>query len=1453
MNTPADCLIKKWPVLNKTASSTDWPKTNQHSACYETHSTTNYFTNQFTFSDMKKLAFTLLLLLVGLVASVSAQTARVQVIHNSPDPTVDVYAGPTILLDDFAFRTASSFVDVPAGIPIPIGVAPSTSTSAAEAIFTQNVVFEAGQTYVVTASGVVFNTTTPFQLIAQPNAREAAAASNKVELAILHGGIDAPAVDIAVRTGTNLVSNISYGQFSPYLTVDPNLYYLDVKPAGSNQIVQTYKADLSPLNGQAVYVFASGYLTPGAGVPFGLFAALADGTVVELPAEPVARVQFIHNSPSPTVDVYIDGELAKNDVAFRQAKPFIYLSAGTHTFAVAPDTSTSVASAIATFGNLNFENGKTYIITAQGIVGDATAPFLLNIDPNGRESASASNKVALALIHGSPNAPAVDVALHGTMTNLFSNVAYNETRPYIEVDPGIYYLDVKPAGGTTPVATYKADLTALGGKAAYVLASGNLFGTPAFGVYVALTDGTVVQLPEGLPPVATTARLQVIHNSPSPTVDVYVNGDLFLNDFAFRDATPFQDVPGDTPLAIGVALSNSTSVNDTLVNFDVTLAGGQTYIVVASGIVGNAATPFTLSVNPTGQEAATNPAKVDVAVLHGSPNAHNVDVDEFFGGNILGNLAYGEFTPYLSLDPGIYDLSIRPAGSPTVIVTYRADLSGLAGGAAYLFASGLVGGTGGNAFGLYAALPDGTVLELPGTPTTRVQVIHNAPSPTVDVYAGNRLLIDNFAYLTATPFVDLPSGRQFTLGIAPELSLSAADAIATVPATLEANKAYTVMAAGVLGGSPGFDLFIADDARESAAVGLTAVSVFHGAPDAPTVDVAERLAGILVTDLSFGEYTPYLDLASDAYFLDVKPAGSDQIVQTYLADLSALNGQAIRVMASGFLAGSPGFGLYAVLTDGTVVELPASPVARVQVIHNSPSPTVDVYAGNDIFIEDFEYRTATEFIYVPAGIEIPLGVAPGDSQGPADIIATFPTTFDNGKTYVVVASGIVGDATTPFTLFATDAARERSTDNAVLQLMVMHGGTDAPAVDVADAFTNTEVITNLAYGQFTNYLDIAPEFILLDVKPAGTSEAVVGTWGGDFTGGEGLAGVVFATGKLSDPAGPEFDLWLALPNGFTLPIPAFNRVQVIHNAPDPAVDVYYQDGTVDVPLLEGFEFRTATEIGFFPARTPFSLAVAPASSNSSDDAIYTYFSEGLEVGKNYILMAHGVVGSATTPLEITALDAARFRSNGGSASTDLVLFHGAPDAPEVDITLAATGTPIFNDVAYGEFSDYISVPPASYIVNVTPANDNSAVVAAYIADILGTGGQAITLFASGFLQPAAGQPGFGAWAALTDGTTFPLPPFVSTNELDRTLSDLTLAPNPVADELTVRFALTQAEQLRYRVRDVAGRLVLEGDFGQVPSGEFAQRIGVSELNSGLFMLEIVSDAGAQTTRFVVQR
>ncbi|MFN3939117.1 MAG: hypothetical protein ACK4IY_00935, partial [Chitinophagales bacterium] len=71
----------------------------------------------------------LLITMIFAFTSVFAQTARVQVIHNSADPAanrVDVYLNGSLLLNNFKFRTATPFIDAPAETPITISIAPYT-------------------------------------------------------------------------------------------------------------------------------------------------------------------------------------------------------------------------------------------------------------------------------------------------------------------------------------------------------------------------------------------------------------------------------------------------------------------------------------------------------------------------------------------------------------------------------------------------------------------------------------------------------------------------------------------------------------------------------------------------------------------------------------------------------------------------------------------------------------------------------------------------------------------------------------------------------------------------------------------------------------------------------------------------------------------------------------------------------------------------------------------------------------------------------------------------------------------------------------------------------------------------------------------------------------------------------------------------------------------------------
>jgi hypothetical protein len=340
-----------------------------------------------------------------------------------------------------------------------------------------------------------------------------------------------------------------------------------------------------------------------------------------------------------------------------------------------------------------------------------------------------------------------------------------------------------------------------------------------------------------------------------------------------------------------------------------------------------------------------------------------------------------------------------------------------------------------------------------------------------------------------------------------------------------------------------------------------------------------------------------------------------------------------------------------------------------------------------------------------------------------------------------------------------------------------------------------------------------------------------------------LSGIVFASGLVGQD--PAFGLYLAVPNGLVVPLPSFARTQIIHNAPNPTVDVYFNDARV----LDNFAFRQATNIGLLPAGTPFTLSVAPANSTSVNDAIYDLDVPALQTGKVYTVMAAGVVGNPTTPFELLINENGRDRAATGSG-VDLNLFHGSPDAPEVDVVVPP-GLVVFDNIEFGEFSNYVNVPATSYVVNVTPGNNNNTVVASYTADVTSLGGQAATIFASGFLS--SGQPGFEVWVALTNGLTFPLPVFVSTNELDRQIESLSLSPNPAIDDLMVRFDLSENRPLRFRVRDLAGRLMMEGDWGTAFAGANAQQLQVGQLSSGMYIMEIVSDNGVKSAKFTVQR
>ncbi|MEO1516867.1 MAG: DUF4397 domain-containing protein [Bacteroidota bacterium] len=678
-----------------------------------------------------------------------------------------------------------------------------------------------------------------------------------------------------------------------------------------------------------------------------------------------------------------------------------------------------------------------------------------------------------------------------------------------------------------------------------------------------------------------TARLQVIHNSPTPTVDVYANDDLLLDDFEFRTATAFIDVPADVEINLGIALDNSTSSDDAIANFPVTLEDGKTYVVVANGIVGG--NPgFDLEIFDMGEEASNGADNVGLAFFHGSPDAPEVDI--LADGNILfDNISYSNFADYANVPAASYKIDVTPANdNSTIVASYTADIRRLGGGAGVVFASGFLGGDM-PAFEPWVALADGTTFPLPAfvpqTGTARVQVIHNSPTPTVDVYANDDLLLNDFAFRTATPFIDVPAGVEINLGIALRNSSSAADAIANFPVTLEDGRSYVVVASGIVGGTPGFDLKIFDMGAETADspdnVGLL---FFHGSPDAPEVDVVTG-GNPIFDDVSFGEFSGYINVpANNTYQLDVTPGNDNStIVASYEAEFSWWSGKTAVVFASGFLGGdSPAFEPWVALSTGGTFPLkqivPSLPSARVQIIHNSPTPTVDIYANDDLLLNDFAFRTATPFIDVPSGVEINLGVALRNSTSAADALVNFPVTLEEGRSYVVVATGIVG-GNPGFDLAIFDMGQEMADDPANVGLLFFHGSPDAPEVDITA--NGAVAFDNVSYGNFSGYINVpAADFYTLNVTPGNDNSTVVASYGGDFSWWKGNTAVIFASGFLGGGS-PAFEPWVALSTGGTFPLPSHN---------DRSINLNLLNGDFSGPLAD-WEVYPNPAINFFQLET----------------------------------------------------------------------------------------------------------------------------------------------------------------------------------------------------------------------------------------------------------------------------
>jgi hypothetical protein len=431
-----------------------------------------------------------------------------------------------------------------------------------------------------------------------------------------------------------------------------------------------------------------------------------------------------------------------------------------------------------------------------------TVAFAAGCDDDDNGTNPIPEGAGIRVIHASPDAPAVDVYAAGSSTALFTNVAYGEVTSYKEVVADTVKIELRPAGAapsTPPV--YTTGALAIAEDAKITAIAAGLIGS---------TDPDdsfrILPLVEGFADPGTSARVRIVHagaDAPAVALDVANDGTPEVTDFArFEETGPAGvELPAGTPIAIGV-WAGAPLARVTAFTTPALPAGGELF-VIATGLLSRlpreTAGFSLLAVGPSGAVGFIKQDPVLYA-LHASPDAPAVDIGlSGTSTNLVADLAFGELSAPVQVQPGTYSLDFRPAGSTTVAAT--ATTPALAAGERYLaVATGfLAPDTGEEAFQL-VPIADEFDLELV-TPVLRVA--HESPdAPAVDVgtVVGNVFTaIAPFSNLSF-PGTSVATGTAvgaaaLTLGIAPTGTTTP---VATFNVTTASGMRAIALAAGAL-------------------------------------------------------------------------------------------------------------------------------------------------------------------------------------------------------------------------------------------------------------------------------------------------------------------------------------------------------------------------------------------------------------------------------------------------------------------------------------------------------------------------------------------------------------------------------------------------------------------------------------------------------------------------------
>lgn len=410
-----------------------------------------------------------------------------------------------------------------------------------------------------------------------------------------------------------------------------------------------------------------------------------------LECEATPTVRALHASPdAPSVNIIVNGAEALAAVPYGQGSGFLpVLEENTvEVEAILPGDDAIVISAPV---NLDFNTEATVI--AFGNVANI-APLAI-VNPS--DSPITAGSFRAQVVHGAPNAPAVDVFVtpldadltaSAPVTGAGTPISPGEFTPQLEVTAGDYQIRVTPAGTPGTVVFDSGEISIPAGADLMLVAIENT-GPGTNLVELVALDGTAAAI---IKDKDTPASVVAAHLSPdAPAVDILadVNGTpedeaiALSRNISFPAACELASVPAPGDYTINIAANADNAVVP--VSFPLQVEQSTEATGIVTGFLAMGDPMITALAQIDDRRSVVTETKL--RITHGAPSTGPVDLYLVPAGTDIATVEptfaavpFGADTTQLSVANDVYDAVVTPAGTKTAAISLN-DLDFSAGGA----------------------------------------------------------------------------------------------------------------------------------------------------------------------------------------------------------------------------------------------------------------------------------------------------------------------------------------------------------------------------------------------------------------------------------------------------------------------------------------------------------------------------------------------------------------------------------------------------------------------------------------------------------------------------------------------------------------------------------------------------------------------------------------------------